>query len=296
MVEKTGLKGVNGVLRRAMMKRKSSIFILLTLMVILQVMSTGFALGSMDKSGNSPVSTEASSQTGLKTTVEVLEDSNSITVKINGTAFDFAGQQPYIVNSRTLVPLNFVSQALGASVKSDDPYIMISTVEPKRHIQLQIGDRVALINGGQTLIDTAPEEKADTSMVPLSFVSQALGAEVKYIKITQWTDRDGNIIWPANDGFKGEPVKLILPPGTRIDRYGSEYGTFVCPEGVPYEMRSLAPGSETKPYNVYEVEKSVEVLSGEIAPWFDQPGGGVQYVFDRSIRELIEAGILIKVG
>jgi|GEM_PF-2321327 Copper amine oxidase N-terminal domain. len=256
------------------MKRKSSIFILLTLMVILQVMSTGFALGSMDKSGNSPVSTEDSSQTGLKTTVEVLDDSNSIIVKINGTAFDFAGQQPYIVNSRTLVPLNFVSQALGASVKSDASYIMISTVDPERSIQLQIGDRVALINGGQTLIDTAPEAKADTSMVPLSFVSQALGAEVKYIKITQWTDRDGNIIWPANDGFKGEPVKLLLPPGTRLDRYGSEYGTFVCPEGVPYEMRSLAPGSETKPYNVYEVEKSVEVLSGEIAPWFDQPGGG----------------------
>ncbi|MEQ8174099.1 MAG: glycohydrolase toxin TNT-related protein [Syntrophomonadaceae bacterium] len=280
------------------MKYKSSIFILLTLMVLFQVFGSGFALGAVDSiPAGSQITTDAANSANLKTTtVEVLDDAAAITVKVNGAAFDFAGRQPYIVNSRTLVSVDFVSQALGASVKVDDPYIMISTLDPEKRIQLQIGDRVALVNGGQTLIDTAPEIKADTIMIPLSFVSQALGVDVKYVKITKWTDREGNIIWPANDGFEGEALKLILQPGTRIDRYGSEYGTFVCPEGVPYEMRSLAPGSETKPYNVYAVLKPVEVLSGEIAPWFDQPGGGVQYMFDKSIRELIEAGILIKVG
>lgn len=280
------------------MKRKTSIYLLLTLMIILQVFGTGFALGALDSvPAGSHITADSPGSASLKAiTVEVLDDSNSITVKVNGTAFDFAGQNPYISNSRTLVPVNFVSHALGASVKANDAYIMISMPEPEKRIQLHIGDRVALVNGGQTIIDTPPEAEAGTTMIPLSFVSQALGANVKYIKITKWTDREGNIIWPANDGFRGEAVKMTLQPGTRIDRYGSEYGTFVCPEGVPYEMRSLAPGSETKPYNVYEVKKTVEVLSGEIAPWFDQPGGGIQYMFDKSIRELIEAGILIKVG
>jgi len=41
--------------------------------------------------------------------------------------------------------------------------------------------------------------------------------------------------------------------------------------GTPYDCRSLAPGTETKPYNVYEVVKPVEALSGKIAPWFDKP-------------------------
>lgn len=278
------------------MKRKTSVVILLTLMVL--IFSAALALGSSDgaPAGSQGAAGTPASASLKAACIEVLADGGSITVRVNGAAFDFTRQRPYIVNSRTLVPLAFVSQALGASVKSDDPYIMISALEPEKHIQLQIGDRLALVNGGQTLLDTAPEKAADTVMVPLSFISQALGADVKYTKITQWTDREGNIIWPANDGFKGQAAKLTLQPGTRIDRYGSEYGTFVCPEGVPYEMRSLAPGSETKPYNVYEVRKPVEVLAGEIAPWFDQPGGGIQYMFDKSIRELIEAGILVKVG
>lgn len=280
------------------MKRKTSVVIILTLMLLLRIFSAELALGL---SGSAPAvsqtTADASSSAGLKTaSVEVWDDNGSIIVKVNGVAFDFARQKPYIVNSRTLVPLDFVSRALGASVKSDDPYIIISALEPAKQVILQIGDRLALVNGGQTLIDTPPETAADTVMVPLSFISQALGVDVKYTKITKWIDREGNIIWPANDGFKGDAAKLTLQPGTRIDRYGSEYGTFVCPEGVPYEMRSLAPGSETKPYNVYEVRKPVEVLAGETAPWFDQPGGGVQYMFDKSIRELIEAGILIKVA
>lgn len=279
------------------MKRRSGI-ITLSLLILLQVFGSGLAMGTVDSvPGGSLVAVNPSSlESPIATTVVVLDDSSSLTVKINGTAYSFAEQQPYIQNSRTLVPLNFVTEALGASVRSDYPYVAISTANPERHIQLQIGDRVALVNGGQTIIDAAPEIKAETTMIQLSFVGQALGADVKYVKVTKWTDRDGNIIWPAHDGFHGEPVKLTLQPGTRVDRYGSEYGTFVCPEGIPYERRSLAPGSETKPYNVYEVKQPIEVLSGEIAPWFDQPGGGVQYVFDKSIRELIDAGVLVKVG
>ena len=37
---------------------------------------------------------------------------------------------------------------------------------------------------------------------------------------------------------------------------------------------------------------SEEVKSGKIAPWFDQPGGGIQYQFTQSIEELIQSGYL----
>ncbi|REK66649.1 MAG: hypothetical protein C6P35_08280 [Cohnella sp.] len=104
------------------------------------------------------------------------------------------------------------------------------------------------------------------------------------------------MIWPKNDGFAGVPKKVTLQPGTRIDRYGLETGKFVSPEGTPYEMRSLAPGTETKPYTVYEVVKPLDALGGKIAPWFDQPGGGIQYKFDQSIKELIEGGLFKEGG
>lgn len=77
-----------------------------------------------------------------------------------------------------------------------------------------------------------------------------------------------------------------------MDRYGGETGKFVSPKGTPYKNRSLPPGSDARPYNVYEVVKPIDVQSGKIAPWFDQPGGGIQYQFPQSIEELIRSGHL----
>lgn len=111
----------------------------------------------------------------------------------------------------------------------------------------------------------------------------------------QWVDEAGNIKWPKNDGFAGTPENITLKPGTRIDRYGYEGGTFVSPEGIPYEMRSLAPGTEVKPYHVYEVVKPVEGLGGKIAPWFNQPGGGIQYKLSNTIQELLDGGFIREV-
>jgi len=50
-------------------------------------------------------------------------------------------------------------------------------------------------------------------------------------KASQWVDEAGNIKWPKNDGFAGTSENITLKPGTRIDRYGYEGGTFVSPEG-----------------------------------------------------------------
>lgn len=89
---------------------------------------------------------------------------------------------------------------------------------------------------------------------------------------------------------------MTLKPGTRIDRYGYEGGTFASPQGTPYANRALAPRTESKPYNIYEVVKPVDVQGGKIASWFDQPGGGIQYEFSQSISKLLESGIIKKVG
>lgn len=49
-------------------------------------------------------------------------------------------------------------------------------------------------------------------------------------KMSQYFDDEGEIIWPANDGFSGKPEKAILQPGTRVDRYGFETGKYVSPD------------------------------------------------------------------
>ena len=106
---------------------------------------------------------------------------------------------------------------------------------------------------------------------------------------------DGSPIWPPNRGFDGNPTKVTLEPGTLIDRYGYDGGTFVSPKGIPYTERSLPIGTDQKPYTVFEVVKPVEVQAGKIAPWFGEKGGGIQYEFSQKISDLLQQGILRKV-
>ena len=97
----------------------------------------------------------------------------------------------------------------------------------------------------------------------------------------------GNENWPGQkgdpniDGFvKGEYQKTTLSPGDKIDRFGSDYGHFFGNIGESKEMRAMSPNSDFKNYNQYEILMDLPVLKGEIAPWFNQPGGGIQFKLD----------------
>lgn len=106
----------------------------------------------------------------------------------------------------------------------------------------------------------------------------------------------GAIQWPPNEGFSGSPKTITLKKGRRIDRYGYNGGTFTSPEKTGYENRSVAPGTNLRPYNVFKVVKEIEgVKAGNIAPWFDEPGGGIQYKMPRSVQDLLDGGFLERV-
>jgi hypothetical protein len=66
---------------------------------------------------------------------------------------------------------------------------------------------------------------------------------------------------------------------------------------TPYGARALPPGSNEKPYNVYEVKKPIEnVAGGKIAPRFGELGFGTQYKLPMSVGDLVESGHLRRCG
>jgi len=113
---------------------------------------------------------------------------------------------------------------------------------------------------------------------------------------SQWYNSDGSPKWPPNRGFDGTPKIETLEPGTLIDRYGFDGGTFVSPLGTPYTNRALPAGTSLKPYTVFKVYEPVEVQAGRIASWFGEKGGGTQYEFSKSIAELIDEEVIRKVN
>jgi hypothetical protein len=100
------------------------------------------------------------------------------------------------------------------------------------------------------------------------------------------------INWPANWGFAGDSAPATLVPGTLVDRFGYPGGTFVSPEGTPFIQRSLAPGTQYAPYNVYQVLQPIDVNAGQIAPAFGMPGNGMQFQLPSSVQSLIDSGHL----
>ncbi|MEU3147670.1 MULTISPECIES: TNT domain-containing protein [unclassified Streptomyces] len=116
---------------------------------------------------------------------------------------------------------------------------------------------------------------------------------------TYWKEEDpeGPAGWkyPPNDGFaevNGQVDKHVevLEPGEDLDRFGSEYGSYLAPAGDPYAKRALPPQNlnTREPdhpcdYHRYTVTQPFAVWQGGVAPWFEQPGGGQQIKLDPAL-------------
>ncbi len=101
---------------------------------------------------------------------------------VNGSPYTL-NAKPYVdsVTDRTLVPLRFVSEALGARVDWVATTKNIIIKDGKTEITLTLGSKEVLINNDTMVMDCAPELlPPGRSFVPLRFLSEALGAKVSY--------------------------------------------------------------------------------------------------------------------
>ena len=87
---------------------------------------------------------------------------------------------------RTLVPIRFISEALGAEVDWNAETRRITIKDGGKEIVLTLGSRDVLVNGEKQTIDSAPATlPPGRTFVPLRFVSETLGAEVHYESATR---------------------------------------------------------------------------------------------------------------
>jgi hypothetical protein len=110
-----------------------------------------------------------------------------------------------------------------------------------------------------------------------------------------WLQTDCRYWFPQRDGFAGRPRDIVLPPGTVIDRFGQPTGNFLAPAEASYMGRAVPYDRLKMPYYRYEVVKPVRVKAGKAAPWFDQPGGGIQYKTAVPVKALVDSGHLRQV-
>ncbi len=118
-------------------------------------------------------------------------------------------------------------------------------------------------------------------------------------------------IWPDNDGFPPGyvPQPAHLPEGTIIDRFGSEFGQYLSPDGTPFGDRSVRPETTGGQYNRYMITGAPlppgwQIVEGPVHPWFGQTPtpGAVQYMVvgpegvTPTVKDLLEEGIIDRAG
>lgn len=134
-----------------------------------------------------------------------------ISVYVNAKKVDFPDQKPYLdKNNRTLVPVRFVSEALGAKVGWNNSTQTVTIEQEEKVITLKIGESKATVNGVTKYFDSAAVLTGkQRTMVPLRFVSETLGAKVQWVgaENTVYISTTGEFPVPQAKEFEGEPFK-----------------------------------------------------------------------------------------
>lgn len=105
---------------------------------------------------------------------------------INGTKVTV--ETPFAENGTTLVPLRVITEAFGADVFWNDETKQITLKYEDVTISLTIGDANAYVNGQKQPLLLAPRIVNSVTMVPLRFITETFGADVK------WDDASGAIL------------------------------------------------------------------------------------------------------
>ncbi len=102
---------------------------------------------------------------------------------------------PVIIEKRTLVPVRFISEALGANILWDPYTKKVTVIFDGKWIDLWIGDDIMIVNGEAADLDVPPQLMSERTMLPLRTVAEALGLSV------QWNNETKSTVIKSNGEF-----------------------------------------------------------------------------------------------
>lgn len=116
---------------------------------------------------------------------------DGISLYINGSKIN-CDVAPQLVNDRTLCPTRAIFDAFGASVEWDGAKKQVSIKKDDSEILLTVGVKTAYVNSQTVSLDCAPTIISDRCMVPIRFISETLGCNVK------WDDKTKSVLITYN--------------------------------------------------------------------------------------------------
>ncbi len=136
---------------------------------------------------------------------------DAATVQLNGQPLQ-TSVAPMIYRGRTLVPMRDIFEALGAKVQWDAYTQGITATRATTTVKMQMGRAQASLNGQPIRLDQAPLVVNGRTLVPLRFVSEAMGAQVGWDNRLQLVSISTNGTMPSGGGTAVAGVRTINVP------------------------------------------------------------------------------------
>lgn len=92
---------------------------------------------------------------------------------------------PFTVDGRTMVPVRVIAESFGAQVGWEEATQTVTVSLADKEIVLVLGKSEALVNGESVTLDVAAMEQNGRTLVPLRFITETFGYNVKYLSSTQ---------------------------------------------------------------------------------------------------------------
>lgn len=203
-------------------------------------------------------------------------------------AFD---QPPVIMNGRVLVPLRGVFERLGATVTWDPASQTVLAQSGATSVSLRIGSPQAFVNGQPQMLDVPAMLIGGRTLVPLRFVSQALGAGVT------WNAASSTVQITSSGAAAAPPVTIppsvTYPPTTYTPPPPAApttiSGTVVRVIATTYPSQLMVQASDGTVYTYNIVSgttivrtNAVTGVSGPVSLAALRPGDTVQVTADQA--------------
>lgn len=182
---------------------------------------------------------------------------------------------PRIVQGRTVVPLRFLAEALGATVTWEPAARMVTCELGERRTVLWIDRTEARVNGQPAELDVPPTIAGGRTMLPLRFVAEALGAEVV------WSAEQRSIVVTHPAGGSGGSDRAEPAAGLTVHGVGIGAGAAQVEQALGQPLRR-DPGADGISWWIYHQDYrhyvQVGLRAGKVAVIYSNDGftlGGV---------------------
>jgi len=185
------------------------------------------------------VATATTALAGNQTSV-ILNQQNELRVRVNGEYIEFTDTQPVMVQSRVLVPLRGVFEAMGFTVDWDRDTSTGTLSSDSDIITVTIGDPAITVNGVRQYPEVPPQIRAGSFFVPLRVVGEATGAEVL------WVPHTTTAIINTAPAQTVTPTPTPLPPASPTP----------TPEPPAHDFTELSPYFDGRAFTTIHYELS----------------------------------------